>query len=204
MRFIKHIYIIPLLVLLACGGNNETPKVNEEAMQYCDSAMILSSTDGITSYEKAIVLLDKATELDTNYYLAYWNKLPLLTELKHYDKALIAAKKLIRANPTNPDIYVTIGTLYERLEDTVSATKYYNNGLELYNKYLDTMTSQTPNYDMLLMNKGITLVMMGKDKEGNNLLKKIYDKQTDKDFKEMLLGFMNKSKVEIMDRYQPK
>lgn len=191
-------------MLLACGGNNETPKVNEEAMQYCDSAMILSSTDGITSYEKAIVLLDKATELDTNYYLAYWNKLPLLTELKHYDKALIAAKKLIRANPTNPDIYVTIGTLYERLEDTVSATKYYNNGLELYNKYLDTMTSQTPNYDMLLMNKGITLVMMGKDKEGNNLLKKIYDKQTDKDFKEMLLGFMNKSKVEIMDRYQPK
>ena len=195
---------MPVLLLLACGESNETPKVNEEAMLYCDSAMVLSSAEGVTGYQNAIILLDKATSIDSNYYLAYWNKLRLLSELKHYDKALIAAKNLIRANPTNPDIYVTIGTLYERLEDTVSAGKYYNNGLELYNKYLDTMTSQTPNYDMLLMNKGITLVMLGKDKEGNNLLKKIYDKQTDKDFKELLRGFMYKNKVEIMDKYQPK
>ena len=134
-----------MLLFFACGESNETPKVNEEAMLYCDSAMVLSSAEGVTGYQNAIILLDKATSIDSNYYLAYWNKLRLLSELKQYDKALVAAKHLIRANPTNPDIYVTIGTLYERLEDTVSANKYYINGLELSNKYLDTMTSQTPN-----------------------------------------------------------
>ena len=204
MRITKHIYIIPILLLLACGENNEATNIHNEAIQYCDSAMALSMTEGVVGYERAIKMLDKATEIDTNYYLAYWNKLPLLTELKQYDKALIAAKHLVRGNPTNPDIYVTTGTLYERLGDTISAKKYYYNGLELYDKYLDTMNSQNNSYNMLLMNKGITLVMMGKDREGNEILKKMYDKQTDKDFKEMLFGFMNKSKEEIMDKYQPK
>ncbi len=204
MKITKHIYIIPILLLLACGENNETTNINNEAIQYCDSAMALSITEGVVGYERAIKMLDKATEIDTNYYLAYWNKLPLLTELKQYDKALIAAKHLIRANPTNPDIYVTTGALYHRLGDTISAGRYYYNGMELYDKYLDTMNARNNSYDMLLMNKGITLVMLGKNKAGNNVLKSIYDRQTDKDFKEMLLGFMNKSKEEIMDKYQPK
>ncbi len=204
MSKIKHIYIIPLLFLWSCGANKESAPINKTAILYCDSAMVLSSTEGVAGYPKAIDLLDKATSIDSNYYLAYWNKLSLLSVLKKYDRALLAAKHLIRANPTNPDIYVTTGALYERLEDTISANKYYNNGLELYNKIFDTMNAETPNYDMLLMNKGITLVLMGKDKEGNEVLKKIYDRQTDKDYKETLLGFMNKSKVEILDRYQPK
>ncbi|MDZ4758340.1 MAG: hypothetical protein SGJ10_09405 [Bacteroidota bacterium] len=200
----KLIYIITILLLWSCGEKNEQPKMNSEAQLYFDSAMMLTATEGIGSYDKAIQLLDKATDLDTNFTMAYWEKLTLLGDLKRYDKALITAQHLIRANSSNPDIYVRAGMMCYRLGDSISANKYYNTGLELYNKYFDTLSTKSENYDMLLMNKGITLVLLGKDKEGNEALKNIYNRQTDSTNKKALLGFMNKSKDEILDTYQPR
>ena len=55
------------------------------------------------------------------------------------------------------------------------------------------------NYEMLISNKAINLIMLDDNKRGNDLLKTIADRQQEPGLKELTLSFMNKSKKQLVE-----
>ncbi len=150
------------------------------------------------SSKKAIVFLDQATKTDSNYFLGYYNKLMFYYQLQEFDKAASTLSKLIELKPSAHDLYLMRGILSERIGDTISSQQYFQKSLAICNKVLDTMNVKNSEYEMLIMNKGINLIMLGDSTAGNKNLKQLYDIQTDEDIKQLIASRMNKPKKELL------
>lgn len=151
------------------------------------------------SSQKAISLLDKATAIDTNYFLGHYNKLMFFNQLKEYDKAILTINKLIQLRPSAHDLYLAGGILYERIGDTLSSKAYFTKSLTICANVLDTISFTNRDYEMLVGNKAINLIMLGDKENANEILKKLYDRQSDEELKKMTLSMMNKSKKQLLE-----
>jgi tetratricopeptide (TPR) repeat protein len=176
-------------------------EIPEAAKKLNDSATQLYVMGGKDSASliKVIALLDKATAIDSNFYMAYNNKIMFLFSTKQYDKALVASKALVRIHPEVPDFYGRTGIIYEILGDSVSAHGYFVKAGELYDHILDTMNTASPDYDMFVMTVGMNKVMMGEEKQGNEILKQVYDRQQDPVRREAIAKMVGKTKKEMID-----
>jgi tetratricopeptide (TPR) repeat protein len=174
--------------------------IDPKAIQLNDSAIDYIKYGNPDSAQKALSFLNRATEIDTNYYLAYYHKLGVQTFLKQYAGAVITVRQLIRLRPHYPDLLLNAGYLYEVTGDTGSAREYYQKASVLYGHYLDTMKTANPGYFTMTMNAGINLVLMGQDDRGNQVLKKLYDRQKDILYQETIAPYMNKTREEILAR----
>ena len=200
MTTLKFITTFLLIALCSCGQNSTKHKVDPAAVELNNKAMTLvQSIDNPDSSTKAISLLDEATNIDSNYFLGYNNKLMFYYQLKQFDKAILTINKLIQLRPTAHDLYMMGGVLCERIGDTLSSKAYFQKSLAICNNVLDTINTKDRDHDMFLLNKAINLIMLGDEFEGNQLLKKLYDSQTDDALKELTASFMNKSKKELLN-----
>ena len=59
-------------------------------------------------------------------------------------------------------------------------------------------------YDILLLDKAVNLIIIDKQKEGNEILKQLYNKKTGENDKALIASFMNKSKQEFLDTFNQK
>jgi tetratricopeptide (TPR) repeat protein len=200
----KFIFGLLLLALVSCNAPDNTLAKHEvpaEAMKLNDSAITLYMRGSKDSAElvKLIAMLDKATAIDSNFYMAYNNKIMFLFATKQYDKALTASKQLIRIHPDVPDFYGRTGIIYEILGDSVSAHGYFVKAGELYDHVLDTMNTASPDYDMFVMTVGMNKVMMGQQKEGDAIIKQVYDRQKDPVRREAVAKMVGKTKKEMIE-----
>lgn len=199
MKTLKFVTAFLLIGLCSCGQNAGKLKVDPAAVQLNNQAMTLVAfIDNLDSSRKAVTLLDKATAIDSNYFLGFYNKLMFYNQLKQFDKAILTVNKLIQLRPTAHDLYLTGGLLYERLGDTVSSKSYFEKSLAMCNSVLDTMSTENRDYEILVGNKAVNLIMLGDQIEANELLKKVYDRQTDVEQKKWTASLMNKNKKELL------
>ena len=63
------------------------------------------------------------------------------------------------------------------------------------------MQSKNNNYYMLVSNKAINLIMLGDQKQANDLLTKLYASETDEALKEIIAPLMNKTKKELIELF---
>lgn len=168
-------------------------KLNDSAMQ---KWMNLSDS---SDYGIVIGLLDQATTIDSQFYIAYWNKLALLNTIGKYNEAIHVTRDLLRLQPNTADVYTIIGTMYEKMGKPDSAKIAYNMAEEKFSNILDTMSKKTKVHKDVMLNRAINLKMMGQEQQENALLKQMYDKETDSTWKELILSFMNKPKEELFD-----
>ena len=198
MTTLKIITALLLVMLSSCAQKPEKHKADPAAVALNNRAVdLVPFLENNDSSKKALSLLDQSTDIDSNYFLGYYNKLMFLYQLKQFDKAVLTVNKLIQLRPTAHDLYLMGGVLYERLSDTISSKKYFQKSLTICSAVLDTMNEKNRDYDMFSMNKAINLIMLG-DEKGNELLKQLYNRQTDDSFKELIASFMNKSKNEML------
>ena len=199
MTTLKFITIFVLIALYSCGQKPKKCKGDPAAVDLNNKAMTLVRfIDNVDSSKKAISLLDNATSIDSNYFLGYYNKLMFFNQLKQFDKAVLTINKLIQLRPSAHDLYLTGGILYERIGDTISSKKYFEKSLTICNTVLDTMNKTNRDYEMLVGNEAVNLIMLGDEIKANELLKKLYDSQTDEALKKMTLSMMNTSKKELL------
>lgn len=202
MMTLKIITTFLLIALYSCGQKPVKHKVDPAAVELNNKAMTLVAfIDNVDSSKKAISLLDKATIIDSNYFLGYYNKLMFLNQLKEFDKAILTVNKLIQLRPTAHDLYMTGGMLYERIGDTISSKAYFEESLTICNNVLDTMSNKNRDYEMLVSNKAVDLIMLGDQIKANELLKTLYDSQTDDEIKKLTLSLMNKNKKELIEQF---
>ncbi len=166
-----------------------------------DSAVAISVTMTDSAYQQAILLLDKATAIDSNYYRAYHNKMGFQMKLKQYDSALVTSNNLIRIRPAAPDIYFTCGVIYEKGQDTISSKKYFQKAQLLYDNILDTMSVTNRSHDILAMNRAIGRIMLGDEKEGNRQLQQLVATTANAAIKEEAASYINKNKRELLNIY---
>lgn len=199
MTTLKFIITFLAVALYSCGQKTAKYKVTPASVQLNNQAMTLVPyIDNTDSSTKAISLLDKATEIDSNYFLGYYNKLMFYNKLKQFDKAILTINKLILLRPSAHDLYLTGGLLYEKIGDTISSHEYFQKSLTICNNVLDTASNKNRDYEMLVSNKAINLIMLGDTNKANDILKKLYDSQNDEELKTMTLSLMNKSKKELL------
>jgi tetratricopeptide (TPR) repeat protein len=200
MTTLKLITTFLLIALYSCGQNTAKRKVDPSVTILSNKIIpLVNYMDNSDSCKKALLYLDSATAIDNNCFQCHYNKLMFLYSLKRFDKAVETMNECIRIKPLAHDLYTTGGILYEKIGDTISSRKYFQKSLTILNPVLDTMKVQNMNYEMLISNKAINLIMLGDNKSGNDLLKGIADRQQEPELKAMILSFMNKSKKELVD-----
>jgi tetratricopeptide (TPR) repeat protein len=201
----RQLTIILIFFLVACVQNPTKHKVNPAAVQLNNRAMTLVLfIDNPDSSKKAISLLDKATIIDSNYFLGYSNKLLFYYQLKQFDKLIWTNNKLIQLRPLAHELYLRGGIFYEEIGDTESAKGYFNRSLKICNAVLDTMNTKNRDFVMLTTNKAINLIMLNDSVRANNILKELYDNRPD-DLKfenvekKYIQSLMNKNKKDLLD-----
>jgi tetratricopeptide (TPR) repeat protein len=202
MTTLKFITAFLLTGLCSCGQNSAKHKTDPAAVELNNKAMTLVQfIDNPDSSTKAISLLDKATLIDSDYFLGYYNKLMFYNQLKQFDKAIVTVNKLIQLRPSAHDLYLTGGLLHEKISDTVSSRNYFEKSLAICNKVLDTMSNKNRDYAMLVSNKAVNLVMLGDTVKANETLRQLYNSQSNEELKKVILSLMNKNKKELLDQF---
>jgi tetratricopeptide (TPR) repeat protein len=200
MKTLRFLTVFLLIGIWSCGQSAGKHKVDPAAVQLNNQAMLLVAfIYNPDSSRKAISLLDKATAIDSNYFLGHYNKLMFFNQLKQFGKAVFTVNKLIQLQPTAHDLYLTGGVLYEQLGDTISSKSYFEKSLSICNSVLDTMNTKNRDYEMLVGNKAINLIMLGDQAKANELLKKLYESQTSEEEKKWTASLMNKNKKQILE-----
>ena len=199
MNAIKFIHAFLMFVICSCKQNTGKQIVESEAVQLNNQAIkLVAFMNNPDSSGKAISLLDKATTIDSNYFLGHYNKLMFYNQLKQFDKAILTVNKLIQLRPSAHDLYMTCGLLYERKGDTLSSRWYFEKSLAICNSVIDTMSNTNRDYEMLVVNKAINLIMLGDQINANELLKKVHDIQSDKELRKWTAYMMNIDKKELL------
>lgn len=200
MTTLKFLTTFLLIGLCSCGQKSAKHKVDHAAVELNNKAMtFVPFIDNADSAKKAISLLDKATTIDSNYFLGHFNKLMFFNQLKQFDKAVLTVNKLIKLRPAAHDLYLTGGILYEQLGDPISSKSYFEKSLAICNSVLDTMSTKNRDYKMLVGNKAVNLIMLGEQAKANELLKQLYDSQTNEEQKKWTASLMNKNKKELLE-----
>jgi tetratricopeptide (TPR) repeat protein len=199
MTTLKFLTSFLFIGLCSCGQKPAKHKVDTAAVKLNNKAMTLVPfIDNEDSVRKAISLLDKATTIDSVYFLGHFNKLMFYNKLKQFDKAVVTVNRLIQLRPAAHDLYLTGGILYERVGDTVASAGYFEKSLVICNTVLDTMNASNRDYEMLVGNKAINLIMLGDTSAANQLLTRLYESQTDEEQKKMTQSMMHKRKKELL------
>jgi tetratricopeptide (TPR) repeat protein len=205
MTTLKFITAFLLIALYSCGQIPEKYEPDPAAVQLNNKAMkLVRYIDNADSSKKAISLLDKATAIDSSYFLGHFNKLMFLLKLKQFDKLVLTNNKLIQLRPNAHDLYLSGGTFYELVGDTLSAKKYFTQSLIICNAVLDTMNTNNRNFVMLTTNQAINLIMLNDTAKAKNILKALYDSlPNDPAYgnveKKYIQSLMNKNKKELID-----
>jgi tetratricopeptide (TPR) repeat protein len=186
---------LPLLILVGLLSCRQG-KSYSQAKELTDSANVVfqNTLDPL----KALALLDQATMLDSNYLPALTTKFNLEAVSNLPDKALQTGMRLIRIRPEVLEYYTQIGFIYEQKSDTISSKKYFMKAVACSNRKLEGMSKTNKDYDWLLLSKASNLVLAGEERLGNDILKDLYNRNHDEEFKEMIQMFMNKSKQQIL------
>ncbi len=121
-----------------------------------------------------------------------------LVPLKQFERAIETMNECIRIKPYAHDLYLYGGILYEKIGDTVSSSTYFNKSLSICNNVLDTMSPHNNNYEMLIANQAVNLIMSGKHTEGKATWKKLYNAQTDSTARKVTLSMMQMDKKELV------
>ncbi|MDB5224341.1 MAG: hypothetical protein JWN83_3008 [Chitinophagaceae bacterium] len=205
MTTLKFITFLLFIGLCSCGQQPAKYKANPEAVRLNNQIIpLIRFTDNPDSCRKALLLLDSATAIDSNNFLAYDNKLMFLYGLKQYDKAILTVNELLRLRPNAHDLFMMKGNLYEIIGDTISSKSNFQKALTICNSVLDTMSTTNRDYVMLTTNKAINLIMLGDLIQANKILKNLYDTQPDDSAfdnveKKYILSLMNKNKTQLME-----
>ena len=197
MRFIP---IFLLFLNSSCAQQTDKAKqaIDPAAKKLNDSAVSIAIH--FEQYANAVELLDKATQIDSNYFGAYKNKMSFQSLIKPFDtdKMLVTLKSLNRLRPQDPQYYMNIGTLYYKKGDSLNSSAYFDKALLHFNSILDTIHTTAPGYDVLVIEKAYTLYFQGQDQNAHALLKNLYESTKDSVVKEMLLPTLKKSRQEII------
>jgi tetratricopeptide (TPR) repeat protein len=142
-------------------------KWNAEAME------LVRFMDSKDSSNKALHLLDRATDIDSNYYEAYFNKIMFACSLGEHEIALSAVRNAMRLKPEAHDLFLISGVLQRKIGDTVGSRNSFMKSLSICRSALDTMRASNADYLMMQGNRVLLYTMLNRRDSANYFLKEV-------------------------------
>jgi len=122
--------------------------------------------------DSAILVFDQAIEADKTYYMPHSNKVTIYVGQREYQKALQESELSIEKRPDLAEGWTMTGMLHEKLGDSITAAKYYQKSIDLFDERISDPKMKekiVPNE----MSKALSLILLGKEKEGKDILTKL-------------------------------
>lgn len=196
------IFILTILTFISCGKQKSESQIDGRAIDLNNKGIELAMTFNNDSIKKAIQLFDQATKIESEYYLAYWNKLIYQNQLGQKDEAFETLKKLEELRPNNPDLKVTAGVFIELNGDSILARQKFLEADQIYKNIIDTLTRKTDPYQTTLTNKAVNLKFLGQEDEANKILKTVKTEISNENLKEMIENFISMTRTELLENFK--
>jgi tetratricopeptide (TPR) repeat protein len=175
------ILTIATFLTVSCNSHSEK-KYDKEVIELNNRAIELM----ISNPDSALIILDKATEIDETYYVAYSNKVNIYISNGNFDQAIHSAKKEVHAKPDLAEAVTMLGMLYDYTGQIDKAGEQYDKAIDLYNNRL---TTSDKHKQANRLNRAHTLLLLGKGAEGQNEIQQLLKENPDDFAIQMLVDF---------------
>ena len=158
-----------LILFISCSGQDKKESYNPKAIDLNNKAVQLMQR---FENDSALILFDKAIEIDNNYYLPHSNKCGIYIGRKQFDKALQESEMVIKKKPDLAEGWTFAGMLYDKQGDTLTAKKYYKKSIEIF----DDRIKNPEKKDQLTanrLNSAFSLILLGQEAKGKDELRKL-------------------------------
>ena len=127
----NYIILFLILSLISCSNKqrNKDYNYNPKAIEMNNRAVKLSQR---FKKDSALLLYDKAIELDENYYLPHANKIDIYLLRNEYQEALYESEMVIKKKPDLAEGWFYSGVINEHQDNIDKAKKYYKKSIEVY------------------------------------------------------------------------
>ena len=167
--------LIFISILQSCNGQDKKPDYNPKAIEFNNKAVQLMQR---MEYDSALILFNKAIEIDKNYYLPYSNMTGIFLSKKQFDKALKASDKVVEIKPDLAEGWTFAGMLYDRQGDSLTAKKYYKRSIEIYDERIKN-SEKKDQITANRLNRAFSLILLGQEKEGKDEMRKLKSENPD-------------------------
>jgi len=118
----KKYQLLVIIVVFCCNACNLAQEHKKEAERLNNKAIKLSSESfESTKLMKSVELLDSSIAIDSNYILAYSNKISVLYELKQYKNILTTIEKMAEHSTDMAYLFMVKGVAYLSLKQNQDA-----------------------------------------------------------------------------------
>ncbi|HTD39100.1 MAG TPA: hypothetical protein VK671_00670 [Mucilaginibacter sp.] len=180
--------------------NPEAIKLNDSAvlMQQSMAGVQLKARIGKDSFTKIqVALLNRATKIDSNYFLGYYSKFGIQYASNQYTDALVTGKEMLRLRPNDAVIKYLVGKIYDKTGDTIRARSYYKDYLSYCDHILDTMSKDNRQFKDTELQKALALILLNQPQKGHDILNKLYQ-EADNWHKDSYLLYMRLTKADLL------
>ncbi len=174
--------------------NAESIELNNKALE-----ITMFHRDDSIKVDSAILLLDKATEIDSLYFLGYSNKIQFLMIKQDYPRLLETNKRIKELRPNQPNWIIQRALIFELSGEIDKANSEYKKGINEYEQIMDSEAELSWEFELEFAQSLVMANHYDKAQEIINKLKKenpdleiwkAFELQT----KNELLKMMNKKK----------
>jgi len=175
-----------LILLTSCSGKDKKEVYNPKAIELNNKAVLQMQK---SNNDSALMLFDKAIEIDKTYYLPHVNKVGIYVGKKEFEKALAEIEIAITEKPDYAEGWAFAGMLHYGLGDTLEAKTYYKKSVEIFDKKI-LNPEEKEHIIANRMNRAVSLILLGQDKDGQDELKKLKAENPDN---KVLDEFLNRN-----------
>lgn len=187
-------YLILLIVASAAVGCDTD---SDKAILLNNKATEVRMKFDEFSNDSALIIYDKAIELDNSYYLPHSNKASIYIEEKSYKKALIEMELCLLKKTDLAEAWFFTGMLYDKFKFSNKAKKYYSKSIELFNLRIKNDDYDNEFFkDGDIINRAMSLKFIG-DTNYMDGISEIREKKGQSQ-NTILYEIEEKSKVELM------
>jgi len=171
------------ILFASCSGGDKQEGFNPKAIVINDKAVAQMQK---FNYDSALILFDKAIEIDKAYYLPHSSKATIFIQKKELDKALVESEKVIKIKPDFAEGWTIAGMINDKLGNTQTAKEYYKKSIELFDRKI-TDPEMTTKVFTNKLNRAFSLILLGQESEAKEEMKKLkVEKPDDKTIDKLL------------------
>lgn len=162
--------LISFIILQSCKKQDNKSIYNPKAIEMNNKAIKYAQE---FKKDSALILYDKAIELDETYYFPHSNKINIYVERKQFDKAIYESEMAIKKKPDLAEGWVLSGMLYDKQGKTKKAKQHYKKSIKIFGDRI----ANTDKSDIIFnnrLNRAFSYILLGQAKKGKtelNLLK---------------------------------
>jgi tetratricopeptide (TPR) repeat protein len=179
------------IVAFSCIKHEKKESYNSKAVEMNNKAVELLQE---SHHDSALILFDKAIELDKTYYLPHAHKVRIYLDKNDVEKALAECETSIKLKPDYAEGYLLAGVLYDLKGETKNALKNYLKSIELYDLKISDPKEKN-NIQSNRLNKAVALVLTGEEKEGRQELSELKSEYPDL---KIIVEFLKLSKEDYL------